>query len=253
MHTHFSLFLDQPQDILFPTFISTLVDAVNPTMIGLNGTASVQDYIDVLSSVTYTSLADEPGYSQRIVLFELVDDRDYSFTATAFVNIIPTNDPTLFSFNSRVVIFNESARVPINLIQSSDYLVDPDGNSLSWLSVEIRPSIDEMDVLFADTANTNLEVEISSNLLTITGYADFTVYEAVLQTLTFHNPSLGISLSNRTIQLVTYNGQTESPPTPITVVIDGFDDTPLCFFNHMVSPSYNILDGNYYFHPLFRR
>lgn len=230
----------QTQDILqlSSNITSSFVYEVmtgTPTIISLNGTASVLHYIDILSNITFVNLADEPGYTNRTVVFELVDDRGFVFNASTLINIIPTNDPTIFSFNNRIVIFNEMARVPVNLLQSNDNLTDPDGNNLSWLAVAIIPPIDELDVLFADPGSSNLEIETSSNGLNITGYANFSVYSSILQTLTFYNPSPDINLANRSIHLITFDGVTESPPTEITVVIDGFNDIPVCYFTTTVS------------------
>ena len=238
-HIHF-LLSDQSLDYLqfhedFTAPLTPVVSDTRATEISISGNALVQHYIDILSNVTFVSLADEPGYTNRTVLFELVDERGFSFSASTLVVIVPTNDPTVFSFNNSVIIFNETARIPVNLLRANDTLIDPDSSHLQWLTVEIRPSINVMDALFADPENSNLQIDTSTStnnnfLLTITGFANFSVYQTVLQTLTFYNPFPGINLTNRSIHLVTFNGETVSPPTIVNVHIDSFDDVAVCHF-----------------------
>ena len=207
-------------------------------IIEVNGPALVEMYITVLSNVTFVNDADEPGPSNRTIVFELTDDRGFSFTASTLVFIIPTNDPAVFTFNNSVVVFDEMARTPVKLFQPNDTLTDPDGNTLWWLTVQIWPSVDEMDILSADPDTSNsVDVDLNADMdmLNISGYANFSIYEMVLQTVTFSNLFPGINLANRTIRIVTFDGETESPPTLINLRIDAFDDIPMCYFNAMVS------------------
>ena len=206
------------------------------TQITASGIAPVEHYVEVLSSVMFVNNADEPGRTNRTIAIELVDDRDFLISATVFVTIIPTNDPAVFNFNGSVVIFDEMSGTPVNLIGPNDTLIDPDGNILAWVTVEIGPSIDEMDVLSVNVGTSDLSINPDNSMvLTITGYADFSVYNTVLRSLTFDNQAPGLSFGNRSIYIVTFDGETESPPTLITVAIDAFDDSPVCYFNYMVS------------------
>lgn len=169
----------------------------------------------------------------------ITDENDFSSSATASVLILPTNDPSVFSFANRSLTFNETTQTPVYLFQENDTLVDSDGDSLQWIAIEIRPFADDMDVLSVDTGSSGLNVSINSfgsTILNISGYASFSVYEAVLQTVTFHNSYPGLSLETRVVEVVTFDGETESPPTLISVSIAPFDDIPVCYFrNSMVS------------------
>ena len=237
-------FSGQNQDFLIlPEAIVDLTPLdinLTDTEITVTGVASVENYVELLSSVMFVNTADEPGRTNRTVVFEVTDDRDFPIDATVLVEIIPTNDPAIFNFNERIVTFDEMSGTPVNLFGPNDTLIDPDGNTLAWLTVEIRPSIDQMDILSVDVGTSGLTSELSTNsdsniVLTITGIASFSVYSTVLQSLTFDNQSPGLSLENRTIHIVTFDGETESPPTLITVTIDAFDDIPVCYFNSQVS------------------
>ncbi|CAI8050929.1 hypothetical protein GBAR_LOCUS27939 [Geodia barretti] len=218
---------------------SALNISLMDTQITATGIALVEHYVDLLSNVMFVNNADEPGRTNRTIVIELVDDRDFLVSATVFVTIIPTNDPAIFNFNRSVVIFDEMSGMPVNLIGPNDTLIDPDGNFLAWVTVEIGPSIDDMDVLSVDLGTSDLASTNSDNnmVLTITGNDDFSVYNTVLRSLMFDNQGPGLSLRNRSIYIVTFDGETESPPTLITVTIDAFDDSPVCYFNYMATTS----------------
>lgn len=233
--------------LLAPNDSSSLV-TVNQTNneVIITGLAPVNYYIELLSQVRYVNYADEPGESNRTITFECVDDRGFSISANTTVMIVPTNDPAVFTVTDSIVTFNEENGIPVTLFQSNDTLIDPDGDNLQWIIIEIRPSIDEMDVLSVDLGSSSLMYTSGSGFLNISGQANFSVYEEVLRTVSFNNPSPGLDLSNRTLQIVTFDGETESPPTLITITIEPFDDVAVCFFTtevskelYQISPSLN--------------
>lgn len=238
----FTYILDLPQDFLeLPSPVldsecnsSVYINMPSNTTTTLAGAASVDCYEYILSRVKFVSQADEPGDTSRTIQFVLSDERGFAFNATTLVTIIPTNDPAVFSFNNSFITFNESTQEPVTLFPFGYTLVDSDGDSLQWVTVEIRPFIDEMDVLYVDLGTSGLDIsrDISGASLNISGYVNFTVYATVLQTLTFQNSFPGINLANRNIHIVTFDGETESPPTVVTIAIDDFDDVPLCYFNN---------------------
>ena len=215
------------------------ITQTTPTHITLTGVALQQCYADILSQVYFLNSADEPGRTNRSIQFVITDENEFSSSATASVLIMPTNDPSVFSFLNRSLTFNETTQVPVYLFQENDTLVDSDGDSLQWVAIKIRPFADDMDVLSVDTGSSALNVSISSSgstALNISGNASFSVYEAILQTVTFHNSYPGLSLETRGVEVVTFDGETESPPTLISISIAPFDDIPVCYFrNNMVS------------------
>jgi len=152
----------------------------------------------------------------------------------------------------RTLVFNESTGSPLPLFTSMDNITDSDGQTLLWLSVEISPMIDAMDMLSGNALNTGLSLEVTTTdtgniLLNVSGEANHSIYEQVLQTITFVNDFPGINATQRQIWVVTYDGITESPAHNIYITIDLFDDDPVCFFNTMVS-NLTSHEKNYHFH-----
>ena len=194
---------------------------------------SVYQYI--LREVYYENNADEPGRVERTINFTINDGNFYS-TAFTTVDVIPTNDPAFVNLTERALTFNEATRSPVNLFGQEDSLVDLDGDTLQWVTIEIVSPIDPNDVLVADVRGTGLTVNFNgSRLLNISGDGNFTQYEAVLSTVVYFNNFPGMDLADRVINVFTFDGMTVSFVQSVNVTILPFDDQPMCYFNTLVS------------------
>jgi len=208
-------------------------------------------YQAVLAEIFFQNLEDEPTNLLRTIEF-FITDGEFNDTAFTNVEIVLANDPAFLSFTMRTLVFNESTGSPLPLFTSMDNITDSDGQTLLWLSVEISPMIDAMDMLSGNALNTGLSLEVTTTdtgniLLNVSGEANHSIYEQVLQTITFVNDFPGINATQRQIWVVTYDGITESPAHNIYITIDLFDDDPVCFFNTMVS-NLTSHEKNYHFH-----
>ncbi len=214
---------------------------INDQMLQFTGREDQQAYDDILIEVMFENTADEPGAVTRQVLFSITDDVGRVITATASVQIIPTNDRAVITFagGPRRLVYNEFRRQPIRLFNESDTITDSDGNALDWLSITLTPGVDINDTLSAEEGDSGLTVMNVTQpsgevLLNISGYASFSAYEGVLDTVTFSNVFPGLSQVDRVIQVVTFDGMTESADHTITIFIVGFNDPPMCYFGQVV-------------------
>ena len=211
-----------------------VVTFLNATSLNLTGRALQEDYQAILAEVYFKNTAPEPGSVSRNVHF-FITDGVFDHAAYATVDIIPTNDPAFISIAAPNITFSETSREPVNLFSSNDTISDDDGNHLEMIRIVIYPTVDAMDVLAADSAGTELTVTASDGKLVISGRANLSTYAQVLQTATFVNDFPGISLVERTLNVYTFDGMTESPAHQIRIsIIDPFDDPPMCFFGVLV-------------------
>lgn len=208
--------------------------------IQLSNMALQEFYQSVLSEIFFQNVADEPGNVTCIIQFEIIDNDGLSATAITVVEIQPTNDPVLFNFVNKSLTFNESIRLPINLFDfPQDTITDFDGDLLERVTIFIVSGLDyPYDMLEANSGDTGLNVDIQSTMqnltLTISGVGNLSLYESVLETITYVNFFPGISLEPRLFHVVTFDGMTNSPPFVIEISIDPFNDLPMCFFNNML-------------------
>lgn len=213
----------------------------DPQTLVFSGRALQQYYEDILAEIFFQNEEDELNTTTRVVTFWITDGR-FNASAQTVVEIMPTNDPAVLNFTSKTLTYVEELRQPLNLFELSDVLIDSDGNMLEWLSIEINPSLDDMDVLAADAGDSGLTVSLITSdtgnmVLNISGYAHFLTYEGVLQTVTFVNDFPGMNLTQRVIEVTTFDGMTVSPSQTIFITIDPYDDPPQCFFGTRVSPA----------------
>ena len=141
----------------------------------------------------------------------------------------------------RTLVFNETTRTPVSLFEPTDNITDSDGQTLQWLSIEITPTY-MMDMLLGDRLDTGLSLEVTATdtgniLLNVSGEANHSTYERVLQSISFVNDFPGINTTRRLVQVITFDGTTTSPPHEIFIAVDQFDDDPMCFFNTLVRSS----------------
>ena len=216
------------------------VSQSTPQTLHLSNRASQAAYQAILAEIFFQNLEDEPTNLLRTVEFFITDD-EFNNTATTTVQILLTNDPAFLSFTMRTLVFNETTRTPVSLFEPTDNITDSDGQTLQWLSIEITPTY-TMDMLLGDSLDTGLSLEVTATdtgniLLNVSGEANHSTYERVLQSISFVNDFPGINTTRRLVQVITFDGTTTSPPHEIFIAVDQFDDDPMCFFNTLVRSS----------------
>ena len=229
---------DNGQDLANQGNISVL--QLDSQTITFSNRAEQSEYELVLSEIFFVNNEDEPGSRLVTINFTIAEDNLISI-ATTQVEILPTNDPVFFNFEEKILSYREEEGQAINLFTANDVLSDSDGSSLESVHITIVSDLnfDPFDILFADAGSSGLTVTADSDALgrtlVISGSANFSVYESVLQTVTFVNTFPGILPHQRNITVITFDGMTSSPIHTILINIVLFDDPPICYFDELVS------------------
>jgi hypothetical protein len=158
----------------------------------LSGVDSIQNYQQVLNTITYSNSNDTFSEDQiytREIEFQATDNggntcaiKD-SNVAVAFVNILPgptvedVDDINTFIENCGPVLIAETASVE-----------SPTGSMIQELRVAIT-NVQPEDVLNADVSGTNISMNYQNGVLALTGAATAETYQQVLRTVTFENTS----------------------------------------------------------------
>ncbi|MGV0795072.1 Ig-like domain-containing protein [Mycolicibacterium sp. XJ1819] len=86
----------QPGDVLtwtpLPGNIIHLHPDSSPTFLVLTGTASVDEYLEALRNITFTTAGDAPVAGERTIGFLVFDDHNATATATKTVTVVAVND-----------------------------------------------------------------------------------------------------------------------------------------------------------------
>ena len=205
-------------------------------LLEISGSATAQEYIELLSTVRYFNTLKEPNvmYQERNITVTIREDNQSS-VAYIIVKLIPINDPAQFNFSNRTITFYEANREPVMLFEQSDIIVDPDnpdGGNLTYATLTLWPVVHERDTLSIDSINTQSSLVINSNRthINISGEASISEYEVILKTATFVNRRFDSPPTPRGVIVNTFDGEDNSIGPEITIMINTTDDPPLCFF-----------------------
>ena len=196
------------------------------------GTDTAQEYMRLLSTVSYNNTLEEPNlmYEQRYITVT-VREHNQSYTANIIVKLIAVNDPARFNFSNKTVTFDEATRNPVRLFEPNDVIVDPDQSNLTYATLTLWPEHDG-DTLSISSVNTGPPFisNINRTHINVSGVANITKYQDILQTATFVNRRVDSPPTTRRVIVNIFDGQNNSNGPEIYINISTTDDPPLCFF-----------------------
>jgi hypothetical protein len=193
--------LDGANETLSANTAGTNISAVfNPgsETLQLSGNASLQDYQDVLRTVSYDDISPNPDTTSRTITFAASDGTLTSNTATSTVTFFPPsatptldlNGPALGTdFNTEYI--GGGSPVPV---EDPNGLVVTEGLNpfLTGATVTLFSVADgSTPSLSADTSGTSIAANYdpSTEVLQLTGNASPADYERVLRTVKYANPN----------------------------------------------------------------
>jgi subtilisin-like proprotein convertase family protein len=223
----------------------------------LEGNATLQEYTEVLKSVSYNNTYTDPGdpnESVREVRFFVSDGDKESRVAVSFVRFEGTNDVPYLDVNgnpegqNNLVDFREEMG-PVLLVDKDLVLYDVDNTTLAFATVEIVDIYDPgLEVLSIDNVtlttirernSRNLPevIEIrhiipsvsfnsSIGLLTISGLESLDDYKSILTTVMYDNLADEPISITREVRFILYDGHLQSTPVYTRVQMIPINDSP---------------------------
>jgi len=170
----------------------------------LTGTASITDYEAVIHSVAFETVSENPSTATRIVAIAVNDGDADSNLLSRDVEIVPLNDaPVLAGIEALPASYTENGVVA----GITGYAAGED-----QLTFTPRPGISGA---------------FSNGVLTLTGSASLTDYEAVLRSVAFETVSEDPSSDTRTVSLVINDGDIDSNTVSRNVIVNPVNDAPV--------------------------
>lgn len=227
------------------------VEGLGSDLLIVNGSAAQENYSQLLATVSYYNTDEEPvppgETRQQNVEFNVFDDR-FNAVAMATITLYPKNDPPCVSTNNTKIVYNERARVPINLFSSTDRITDSENDTISWVTIEIYQSLDNRDNLSLSVATDINVLQQSTTIptdsncfpfaanntyqfLNFSGIAMPSSYEQILHNITFNNDCPDMNSFQRTV-IITASDGISSKSINISINISEYDDPPLCYFGN---------------------
>lgn len=174
----------------------------------LTGSDTVANYEAALQSVTYFNSSGTPSFLSRTVSFTANDGELNSQEATATVDILASDPPTVTAGGAITYIIGD----PATTIDGSITVSDSDDTNLQGAEIQITGNyVNGQDILgFTDTANISGSFDAATGTLFLTGTDTVAAYEAALQSITYLNSSSTPSELARTVSFSVNDGDNDS-------------------------------------------
>lgn len=196
------------QDILIVTSIPAGASGSFNTTTGIftiSGSSLISNYQNALRSITYQNTGDNPAAS-KIITFMVNDGAGWSNMAVRNVSVTGVNDlPVLDNIEIDPLYYDEGAGKVI--ISSSITVTDVDNANLATATISIGTGHDstEDSLFFTNTAFITGNFNRTTGVLTLTGPAPVSTFQAALRNVSYKNidtlnPSATPRLINFTIR-----------------------------------------------------
>ena len=203
--------------------------------LNLSGNLPLPLFEDVVRTLQYNNLEDEPAGGSRQLLFTVTDMPDM-VTANTTISLVPVNDVPEVRLQFRTTEYSEEQGA--QPILESLTIVDSDNTTLVGANVTFNALDGVQEVLNADISNTNIafDYDATTNTLTLQGEDSLENYTNVLLSLTYQhlstsNPTPG----TRRFTFIVFDGVGASRPAEAMIFFDSINDPPVLDLNGPLS------------------
>ena len=219
--------------------VPSLTISSTPHLIEIQGPASLNDYLTILSSVSYNNVLQSPDSLIRMVVFTVSDGSSVS-AATAYVSFDLVNDPPVLDLNgpqpgSSVTITYIEGSPPIVITSSGLFLNDIDSPLLQFVFVQLvsSPSTDSEGISIASSVvDPRLTITSSPTSIQINGPASALTFTSALLTITYYNDAEEPTEGNRMIYFTANDGELNSTITSTVIIVRQVNDVPVLLLNN---------------------
>ena len=184
--------------------------------------STIEEYIQVLQTLQYHNIAEEPNDIDRTFIFSVYDGIGFNNLVHSHLRVILINDPPEFDLNttrpdlhSRVMFVEGQGAVALAL-PGVFSLVDYDNATLNHIRISLLDAPDmDHEILDANVTDSNISKHYGNSQLLLTGPATVDEFIVTLATVTYNNtfadpgnPS-GVS---REIEFIVNDGLNDSIP-----------------------------------------
>ena len=193
----------------------------------LSGTDTLANYQQVLRSVTYNNLSENPDTTLRTLTVTVTDTYGQSASATSSITVTAVNDAPTVSTTGSSLGYTENAGAVV--VDSGVTVNDVDNTNLSGATVRITGNyVNGQDLLSFLAQNGITGVwDASTGTLTLSGTATVAQYQAALRSITYTNDSDNPSTATRTVSFTVTDGALSSTAATRNIAITAVNDPPV--------------------------
>ncbi len=193
----------------------------------LSGNGTAAQYQQVLRSITYNNLSDNPDTATRTLTITVTDTYGQIASATSTLTVTAVNDAPTVTTTGSSLGYTENAGAVV--VDSGVTVSDVDSANLTGATVRITGNyINGQDVLSFLTQNGITGVwDAGTGTLTLSGAATVAQYQAALRSITYTNSSDNPSTSARTVSFIVTDGALSSTAATRSIAITAVNDAPV--------------------------
>ena len=194
----------------------------------LTGSATLSNYQAALRSVRYNNTSSNPNTTPRTVTFRVNDGTDNSNTQNRNITIGASNNPpVLAGIEGTALAYNEGD----GLVQITNTITVSDVDNVNLASATISISVNyqsDQDVLAFTNANgITGNWNSGAGVMTLTGSATLSNYQAALRSVRYNNTSSNPNTSPRTVTFRVNDGTDNSNTQNRNITIGASNNSPV--------------------------
>ena len=232
---------------------SSIVVTYTGYVLLLQGPATVDEFIEVLKTVTYNNTLSDPGDptdSTRIIEIVANDGLDDSFTASVFLFFMAINNKPILDvngkdrsgFNFATMFYEEQG--PIQVVAEDTILIDIDNDTLEYMQIYIENPLDgsyerlwveNVTEYIGKPSDAHYSVwnfwpqqfyNYSDSSLIVTGLDTVYEYQQVLRTLKYNNKADEPNNEMRRLLFIVSDGLSLTSGVTTTIEMISVNDSP---------------------------
>lgn len=191
-----------------------------------DGVASLQDYTNIMTNITYCNILDEPTAAVRQVTVQARDSNNASSLETqSNINIQLVNDPPVLVAAGNPVFVDADGSNLVPLLTSAT-ISDPDNTNMARISVYLQTSYQQNEGALSTAAALNPSIQDTRVGNNYSLDFDLSISNAVnlLLNLTYGNPNAEPSVENRILCVAVSDGQALSNTICVTLTVQLTND-----------------------------
>jgi len=200
----------------------------------LSGSDTLANYAAVLQSLTYNNTSEDPTELNRTIQITVNDGALSSPVVVSTIAVVSVNDAPTVDLNGAGTGIDLSAAFaegdgPTAIVDAGVVVDDVDNDTLESATVTLTNLPDTTDEsLSVVTTGTSITASYDSGtgVLTLSGTDTLANYQLVLSTLTYDNTAENPDETDRIIEVVVNDGNTDSATATITVSVAGVNNAP---------------------------
>ncbi|MCP4521322.1 MAG: hypothetical protein GY827_06475, partial [Cytophagales bacterium] len=242
--------------------ITASINAAN-TIITLTGSATKANYQNIIRQIIYNNTDNNPNTTNRTITVVANDGDDVSNTATTTISIVRTNDVPVLDLDNATAgenfstTFTEDASTNL-LISNNATVTDTDDTNIESATITLTNEQDGTDegislttaqITAAAGNGITASINAANTTITLTGSATKANYQNVIRQIVYTNTSNNPNTTDRTITVVTNDGDSASNTATATISIISVDDDIVALrdevtLNENASTSYNVVSND---------